>query len=45
MPSIPRITPSDIINWTDNTYFQRGQKYYEQAQLRHSKTNGVLFRI
>jgi hypothetical protein len=36
MPSIPRIKKSDIPRWTDEVYFQRGLKYYEQAPSTNS---------
>jgi len=37
MHTIPRLTKSDIRNWTDDVYFQRGQKYYEQGAIYDQK--------
>jgi uncharacterized Zn finger protein len=41
MPSIPRIKKSDITRWTDETYFQRGLKYYEQGAIYDQQCQGM----
>lgn len=41
MSSIPRITKSDISNWTDNTYFKRGQVYYASGAIYEQCREGM----
>jgi len=40
MPSIPHIKKSDIARWTDEVYFQRGQKYYDREPFTNSVIKG-----
>lgn len=44
MPSIPRIIKSDITRWTDETYFQRGQKYYEKGLIYDQRRQGMTLK-
>jgi len=44
MPSIPRIKKSDITRWTDETYFQRGLKYYEQGAIYDQQSQGMTLK-
>jgi len=44
MHTIPRLTKSDIRNWTDDVYFQRGQKYYEQGAIYDQKQQGMTLK-
>lgn len=44
MPSIPRITKSDIRRWTDEVYFQRGQKYSEQEPIYDQRRQGMTIK-
>ena len=44
MKTIPRLTKSDIQNWTDDVYFQRGQKYYEQGAIYDQKRQGMTLK-
>jgi uncharacterized Zn finger protein len=41
MSSIPRISKSIIAQWTDNAYFQRGQKYFEQGAIYEQRIQGM----
>jgi uncharacterized Zn finger protein len=41
MPSIPHIQNSDVARWTDEAYFQRGQKYYEQGAIYDQRCEGM----
>jgi tetratricopeptide (TPR) repeat protein len=44
MSSIPRISKSIIAHWTDNVYFQRGQKYYEQGGIYEQRIQGMTIK-
>jgi len=44
MSSIPRISKSIIAHWTDNVYFQRGQKYYEQGAIYEQRIQGMTIK-
>ena len=44
MSSIPRISKSIIAHWTDNVYFQRGQKYYEQGAIYEQRIQGMVLK-
>ncbi len=44
MSSISRITKSDIKHWTDDVYFQRGQKYYEQGSIYDQQQQGLTLK-
>jgi uncharacterized Zn finger protein len=44
MPSIPHIKKSDVTRWTDDVYFQRGQKYYEQEAIYEQRTQGITIK-
>lgn len=44
MPSIPRFTISAIHRWTDETYFQRGQNYYEQGSIYEQRRQGMTIK-
>lgn len=41
MKTIPRLTRTHVQNWTDNTYFQRGQNYYEQGAIYEQRRDGM----
>lgn len=44
MSSIPRISKSIITHWTDDVYFQRGQKYYEQGAIYEQRIQGMAIK-
>jgi hypothetical protein len=44
MATIPRLTKTDIRNWTDEIYFQRRQKYYEQGAIYDQKQQGMTLK-
>lgn len=44
MPAIPRIKKSDITRWTDEEYFQRGLKYYEQGAIYEQRCEGMTLK-
>jgi len=44
MSSIPRITKSDILQWTDEVYFQRGQKYFEREAIYEQRRQGMAIK-
>jgi uncharacterized Zn finger protein len=44
MSTIPRIKESDVRNWTDDVYFQRGQKYYEQGAIYDQRKQGITLK-
>jgi len=44
MPSTPRIKKSDITRWTDEEYFQRGLKYYEQGAIYEQRRQGMVIK-
>jgi uncharacterized Zn finger protein len=44
MSSIPHIRKSDVLHWTDETYFQRGQKYYEQGAIYDQRCQGMTLK-
>jgi uncharacterized Zn finger protein len=44
MSAIPHIQQSDIRNWTDDVYFQRGQKYYEQGAIYDQRKQGMTLK-
>ncbi len=44
MSSIPRISKSIITHWTDDVYFQRGQKYYEQGAIYEQRIQGMTIK-
>ncbi len=41
MKTIPRLTRTHAQNWTDKTYFQRGQNYYEQGTIYEQRREGM----
>ncbi len=41
MSSIPRIKISDVINWTDDAYFKRGQGYYASGAIYEQRREGM----
>jgi uncharacterized Zn finger protein len=41
MPAIPHIKQSDVRNWTDDVYFQRGQNYYKQGAIYDQRKQGM----
>ena len=41
MSSIPRIKISDVMNWTDDTYFKRGQAYYASGAIYEQRHEGM----
>ena len=44
MSSIPHITRSDVIKWTDNVYFQRGQNYYDRGVIYKQRQQGMTIK-
>ena len=44
MSVIPHIKQSDVRNWTDDVYFQRGQKYYEQGAIYDQRKQGMTLK-
>ncbi len=44
MSTIPHLTESDIRNWTDDVYFQRGQKYYKQGAIYDGRKQGMTLK-
>ena len=44
MPSIPRIKESSVRRWTDEVYFQRGQKYLEQGAIYDQHRQGMTIK-
>jgi uncharacterized Zn finger protein len=44
MSTIPHLTESDIRNWTDAVYYQRGQKYYEQGAIYDGRKQGMTLK-
>jgi len=44
MSPIPHIKKSDVTRWTDQTYFQRGQKYYEQGSIYEQRQQGMTLK-
>jgi uncharacterized Zn finger protein len=44
MPSIPRLTISTVRDWTDETYFQRGEKYYKQGAIYEQRRQGMTIK-
>jgi uncharacterized Zn finger protein len=44
MPSTPHIKNSHITRWTDDVYFQRGQKYYEQGTIYEQRIQGMTIK-
>jgi uncharacterized Zn finger protein len=44
MSSIPHIKKSDITRWTDDVYFQRGLKYYEQGAIYEQRHQGMTIK-
>ena len=44
MSTIPRITKSDVIHWTDEVYFQRGQSYYEGGAIYEQRRQGMMLK-
>jgi uncharacterized Zn finger protein len=44
MSTIPRITKFDVIRWTDEVYFQRGQQYYEGGAIYEQRRQGMTLR-
>ncbi|HSM70839.1 MAG TPA: SWIM zinc finger family protein [Anaerolineales bacterium] len=44
MPSIPRITRSDVVNWTDNVYFQRGENYHAAGAIYEQRRQGMMLK-
>jgi uncharacterized Zn finger protein len=41
MSSIPRIKILDVINWTDDAYFKRGQGYYASGAIYEQRREGM----
>jgi len=44
MSSIPHITKSDVINWTDDVYFKRGQAYYVSGAIYEQRIQGMTIK-
>ncbi|HJR79441.1 MAG TPA: SWIM zinc finger family protein [Anaerolineales bacterium] len=44
MSSIPPITKSDILQWTDKVYFERGQKYFERGAIYEQRRQGMAIK-
>jgi uncharacterized Zn finger protein len=44
MSAIPPIKQSDVRKWTDDVYFQRGQKYYEQGAIYDQRKQSMMLK-
>lgn len=44
MSAILHIKQSDVRNWTDDVYFQRGQNYYEQGAIYDQRKQGMILK-
>lgn len=44
MPTIPHITKSDVIRWTDEIYLQRGQSYYAGGAIYEQRRQGMMLK-
>jgi uncharacterized Zn finger protein len=44
MQVIPHINQSDVRNWTDDVYFQRGQNYYKQGAIYDQRKQGMTLK-
>jgi uncharacterized Zn finger protein len=44
MSAIPHIKQSDVRNWTDEVYFQRGQNYYKQGAIYDQRKQGMTLK-
>jgi uncharacterized Zn finger protein len=44
MTSIPHLTKADVRRWTDDVYFQRGQKYFEQGLIYDQHRQGMTLK-
>ena len=44
MLAIPQIKESDVRNWTDTVYFQRGQDYYQQGAIYDQRKQGMTLK-
>ncbi len=44
MPSIPHLTKSDVLRWTDEVYFQRGQKYFDKGAIYDQRRQGMTLK-
>ena len=41
MSSIPRLTKSNVIKWTNDVYFKRGQSYYASGAIYEQRREGM----
>ncbi|MCI0610007.1 MAG: hypothetical protein L0Z71_13225 [Anaerolineae bacterium] len=44
MTSIPHLKKSDVVRWTDEIYFQRGQKYFEAEAIYDQRREGMTLK-
>jgi len=44
MPTIPHIKTSDVVRWTDDVYFKRGQKYFEREAIYDQRREGMTLK-
>src|SRR6266511_1080976 len=44
MSAIPHIKQSDVRNWTEDVYFQRGQNYYKQGAIYDQRKQGMTLK-
>lgn len=44
MTPVPRLTKADIRRWTDDVYFQRGQKYFEQRLIYDQRRQAMTIK-
>lgn len=44
MSSIPHLTQSDVIEWTSDVYFKRGQAYYESGAIYEQRREAMRIR-
>jgi len=44
MSSIPHIKRSNVVHWTDEVYFQRGLKYFEQEAIYDQRKEGMTLK-
>ncbi|MGC9356736.1 MAG: SWIM zinc finger family protein, partial [Anaerolineae bacterium] len=44
MTDLPELTVQDVRNWTNPSYFQRGQSYYNQGRIYNPRRQGQLIK-
>jgi len=44
MSNIPKLTETDVRNWTNSAYFQRGQNYYHSGAIYNQRQEGMAIK-